>query len=142
MRRPILPAFAMLGFLALAACGGGTSASPSQASQPAGSVPASVGAESPSAPAAACEDAPSGAVAVTIQNNTFSPDPVTAKVGEAIAWTNQDSLPHTATLDDGDCGTETLNQGASGALVFGAAGEYAYHCEIHPDMRGRITITE
>ncbi len=138
MRRPTIPALAILGLLVLAACGG-TSASTAPASQPAATVPASA-ASSPSAPDAACADAPSGTVAVTIQNNTFSPDPVTATVGEAIAWTNQDGVPHTATLDDSDCGTENLANGASGALVFSVAGEYAYHCEIHPDMQGRITI--
>jgi plastocyanin len=130
-----------MGLLALAACGGGTAASPSQASQPAATVPASA-ASSASAPAAACADAPSGTVAVTIQNNTFSPDPVTAKVGEPIAWTNEDGVPHTATIDDSDCGTENLARGATGALVFSEAGAYTYHCAIHSDMLGRITITE
>jgi plastocyanin len=136
--RPIVSTLALLALLALAACGGaGTSAPASQppVSQPAASQPAG-------SPAAACADADSGTVAVSIADNTFSPDPVTTTVGQAIAWTNQDDVPHTATLDEGDCATETLNNAQSGALVFSAAGTYAYHCAIHPEMTGSITVTE
>jgi plastocyanin len=92
---------------------------------------------------AACADAPAGAAAavtVEIKDFSFAPDPVTAAVGDVIAWTNADSAPHTASLTDGSCGTEQLGQGATGALVFSAAGTYTYQCNVHPGQMSGFTI--
>jgi plastocyanin len=132
MRRYAILLIAGLALVAAAACGGG-SASPSQAasqpaSQPAGSA------------ATACEEVASGAVTVDIEGNAYSPDPVTAAVGEAIQWTNADAVPHTATLDEGDCGTDNIATGASLGLVFNEAGTYTYHCAVHPAMKGTIEV--
>ena len=79
-------------------------------------------------------------MSVGIENFAFAPADVTAAVGETITWTNSDSAPHTATLDDGACDTGNIAQNASAGLVFDAAGTYPYHCTIHPNMKGTITI--
>ena len=142
--------------LALAACGSGTSSSPAASVGPAtasapSAAPATAGAPStaPSAAggggSAACAAAAAGTaptVTVTMKNIAYSPAAVTAKVGDVIGWMNNDTTPHTATLDDNTCTTEIINVGASGALTFSAPGTYAYHCTIHPAiMKGTITIT-
>jgi len=67
---------------------------------------------------------------------------LTASVGDVVGWTNDDSAPHTVTMDDGACDTGQIAGGASGALVFNAAGTYAFHCEVHPDMAGTIEVSE
>jgi len=140
MRRlTLLPVLAAL--LTLAACSGGTS--PAPAGTTAASAPAPGGASAPaggaSAPAgggAACATAPAGstaAVTVTIKDFKFSPQPVQAKVGDVVAWTNQDgTTPHSATMDTAGCDTNTINGGATAMLVFSQAGTYTYHCSIHP----------
>jgi plastocyanin len=138
VQRLSLPAIAVLAVLVLVACTGGPAASASQPASPSSAASGPAGTPA----ATTCADAETGEVAVTIENNTFSPDPVTATVGQAIQWTNADAVPHTATLDDGDCGTDQLAQGATAALVFNVAGSYPYHCEVHPTMTGTITITE
>jgi plastocyanin len=128
-------AFLLVSSLALvAACGGGTSSPPGQSASQAGSPPASQPA------AAACEEVASGTVTVDIEGNAYSPDPVSAGVGEAIQWTNADAVPHTATLDEGDCGTDNIATGATLGLVFNEAGTYTYHCTVHPEMTGTIEI--
>jgi plastocyanin len=72
----------------------------------------------------------------------FSPTTIQAKVGDVITWTNNDTLPHTATLtDDPTCTTENLATGATGSLTFSAAGSYAFFCKIHSDMTGTIEVT-
>jgi plastocyanin len=72
----------------------------------------------------------------------FVPTTIQAKVGDVIAWTNTDSLPHTATFkDDPGCTTDTLSSGATGALTFSAPGSYAFFCKIHSDMTGTIEVT-
>ena len=148
MRRlTLLPVLAAL--LTLAACSGGTS--PAPAATTAASAPAGGGASAPaggaSAPAgggAACASAPAGstaAVTVTIKDFKFSPQPVQAKVGDVVAWTNQDgSTPHSATMDTAGCDTNTINGGATAMLVFSQAGTYTYHCSIHPTQMKDYTV--
>jgi len=138
-RRPIL-AFSLFALLALSACasGSGTAAPAATAPQPAASEPA---ASAPAAGGGGCTaSSEAGAVSVGIENFAFAPADVSAAVGETITWTNSDSAPHTATLDDGGCDTGNIAQNASAGLVFDAAGTYPYHCTIHPNMKGTITI--
>ena len=142
MRRLPVLAFALFALLALSACAsstGGTAAPAATAPSPApaGSAPASA----PAAGGGGCTTSSEpGAVTAGIENFTFDPADVTAAVGETITWTNADSAPHTVTLDDGACDTGNIAQNASAGLVFDAAGTYPYHCTIHPNMTGTITI--
>jgi plastocyanin len=80
-------------------------------------------------------------VDVGMDGRAFTTSTIAAKVGDVIAFTNSDSVPHTATLDDGSCTTENLGSGETGALTFTAAGTYPFHCKIHPDMTGTFEIT-
>jgi plastocyanin len=78
---------------------------------------------------------------VTINNYTFMPGTVTVHPGDSVTWSNQDSIPHTATAVDGtsfDSGT--IVPGASWSFTFKKAGAYKYHCAIHPDMQGEIDV--
>jgi len=149
MRRLSLILIGAATTIALAACGGGSTPSPSApasvpvSSAAAGSAPASAAAGS--AAAGACAVAPSSATATvnaTIKDFKFSPDPIQAKVGDVIAWTNNDTVGHTVTLDDNSCSTDTIAVGSSGLLTFTAPGTYTYHCKIHPtQMKGfKITV--
>src|SRR5439155_19226374 len=114
MRHPALPLLSSLVLGILAACGGGVTPAPLASSAPAPSVVVSAPASAPAAStagsspasAAACATAPAGATAtvnVAIKNFKFSPQPVEAKVGDIVAWKNDDSAPHSATMDDGSC---------------------------------------
>ena len=134
MRRlviPIVPLIVVAAF-AVAACGSSATASPAGGA----SAPA---ASSGGGGAAACATAAAGTAAtVTVEYKDFkpAPDPVTAKVGDVVGWTNGDSSPQTPTLDDGSCGTDNISTGATGLLVFNAPGTYTYHCKIHSSMKG------
>jgi plastocyanin len=159
MQRLLRSAAAIAMTLVLGACGTGATPSPVATTAPASAAaPATPAAPASAAPtsaapsetagassAAACAPAAAGATAtvkVTIKNFAFSPEPVTAKVGDVIGWTNSDGVSHTATLDDGSCTTDTITTGTTQALVFSAPGTYPYHCSIHPTlMMGKITIT-
>ena len=138
MRRLPILAFSLFALLALSACAsstGGTAGPVATAptAAPAGSAPAAGG--------GGCSVSSEAAtVTVNIQNFAFAPAEVTAAVGETIGWTNADSAPHTATTDDGGCDTGNIAQNATAGLVFDAAGTYPYHCNVHPNMTGTITI--
>jgi plastocyanin len=119
--------------LALAACGSSGSTSTPAASKPA-SAPASV--------AAICaESNVEGSVKVSIENFAFAPSAITAKVGDTITFTNGDTASHTATLDDDTCATGLITNTKSDGLTFTAAGTYPFHCSIHTDMKGTITVS-
>ena len=82
-----------------------------------------------------------GEVAGTIEGNAFAPNPVALTAGQTVTFTNQDSVSHTVTLDDGTCDTGQITGGASAGLTFSAAGSYPFHCTIHPSMTGTITVS-
>jgi plastocyanin len=137
MRRLPLSIVTTLCIAFLAACGGGATPAPSSGGAPAGAsspAGASAGAGASSA-AAACAAAPAGAAAtvnVSIKDFKFSPQPVQAKVGDVIAWKNDDTAPHSATMDSAGCDTDSINPGSAAMLVFTAPGTYTYHCKVHP----------
>ena len=148
MRRLANSLLVVLTTIAVAACGGGASPTPASStavtpSVVAGSPAGSSGAGASAGGAAACATAPAGSTAaatVTIRNFAYTPQPVRAKVGDVIAWKNDDSAPHSATMDDGSCDTDTIKAGATAMLVFTAAGTYTYHCEIHPGQMKDVTV--
>jgi plastocyanin len=151
MRRLAISLLVIFTTIAVAACGGGasptpassTAVTPSAAGSPAASVPAASAGSASAGSAAACATAPAGSTAaatVTIKGFAYSPQPVQAKVGDVIAWKNEDGAPHSATMDDNSCDTGTISSGASAMLVFTAAGTYTYHCKVHPTQMKDVTV--
>src|ERR687889_2430152 len=78
---------------------------------------------------------------VLIQNFRFKPAHITIKRGMRVRWINKDSAAHTATANNGrsfDSGR--LGKGQRYTHTFKSAGKKPYHCEIHTDMKGTITV--
>jgi plastocyanin len=78
---------------------------------------------------------------VVIKNFQFKPAKITIKRGTRVRWINRDSTAHTATANNGrsfDSGR--LRPGERYKHTFKSAGTKRYHCEIHPDMRGRVLV--
>lgn len=58
-----------------------------------------------------------------------------------MTWTNgQLDVQHTVTADGGSFGSGPLSTGSSFSHVFTRAGTYTYHCSIHTDMTGTVTV--
>lgn len=138
MRHRSLVTVAASAVLLLAACSGG-GATTAPVSEP--SAEASVAASAPAAGAACEVSSAAGEVTVAIADFAFSPTDITAAAGQTITFTNNDSAPHTATLDDDSCGTPNIAQGESNGLTFSTAGTYPFHCAVHPNMKGTITVS-
>ena len=79
---------------------------------------------------------------VLIKNFRFSPAKVTIKRGTRVVWINKDTAPHTATATNKPRSFDSgrLGQGERFSHTFRRVGKKPYYCEIHPDMRGRITV--
>ena len=100
---------------------------------------AACGSSSPSAPTVAAD--------VTISmvgdrgSQSFEPNPTTMRVGQTVAWKNNDSTTHNATQDASRFQTGTVNAGATSAPIsMSAAGTFTYHCTIHPGMVGTLVV--
>src|SRR5215217_4772261 len=77
---------------------------------------------------------------VSIQDYFFDPADVAVEPGSTITWTNNGDEPHTVTADDGSFDSGVLNPGDSYTVAFGGQGTVTYHCTIHPEMRGSVTV--
>jgi plastocyanin len=140
-RRPLVTLMAGA-ILILAACSSGDATSaPTAAASAAPTVEASTAASAPAGGAVCSESAAAGEVSVEVKDFAFNPASITATVGQTITFTNGDSAPHTATLDDGSCTTPNIASGSSDGLTFTAAGTYPFHCKVHPNMKGTITVS-
>jgi plastocyanin len=81
------------------------------------------------------------AVAATITISGFSfGRPITIVVGDTVRVTNDDPFNHTWTADDGSFGSGGLSTGESYDFTFEAPGVYPFHCSIHRDMTGSVTV--
>ena len=79
---------------------------------------------------------------VVIQNFSFKPAHITVKRGTRVTWINRDMTKHTATASNGAFDSGVLRPGQSYSHTFKTAGRTNnYHCEIHPFMRGSVTVT-
>jgi plastocyanin len=78
----------------------------------------------------------SGAAGLTISGNSFSAASVTA--GTPFTITNNDSVGHTVTADDGSFDVQVPANGTA-TLTIPTAGTFAIHCKIHSSMHGSIT---
>lgn len=81
---------------------------------------------------------------VTIRNFSFNPSDITVKNGTTVTWTNKDSVAHTVTETDNLNGPDsgTVNPGSSYSFTFSKTGTYHYHCAIHTQMLGTVTVTD
>ncbi|MGI8632832.1 MAG: cupredoxin domain-containing protein [Solirubrobacterales bacterium] len=83
----------------------------------------------------------SGEVEIDIADFEFKPPEVTVEAGTKVTWTNKDSANHTATADDKTVfDTGNLNQGDAKSATLDKAGTYGYICDIHPYMKGSVTV--
>jgi len=80
-------------------------------------------------------------VAKTVRIVDFAYKPSTLRIAEetTVSFSNRGRKTHTATLGR-SFNTGPIRPGKSAAFIFDDPGTYAYHCTIHPAMRGRIIV--
>ena len=112
----------------LAACSGASAAPATQDPAPAGS--------------------PSGdGVTVVAKDIQFTTPDVSARAGSAFTLTfdNQDGAPHNIAISDASGakvfkGDIVTSQKVDYAVPALAAGTYSFICEVHPEMKGTLTV--
>jgi plastocyanin len=105
------------------------------------------GSGSTTSPSPTPEAAPPGSTTVTmprgastLTTTAYSPNPVNVSVGTTISWLNSDTTTHTTSADGGAWNSGNVAPGSRFNFTFQSAGQFTYHCQIHPGMVGTIVV--
>ena len=96
----------------------------------------------PAAPAFAAsgDHGAKAAAAVPIFNASFAVPHVDVVAGDTVSWRNDSLRAHSVNADDGSFSSPRLNLSGTFDHRFDAPGTYAYHCQLHPSMRGDVGV--
>src|SRR3989338_7074227 len=75
---------------------------------------------------------PTAANSVEIKGFAFNPGAITVAKGTTVTWTNAPVDFDSGRMSKGDTFSQT----------FDTAGTYEYYCSIHPNMKGKVIVTE
>jgi plastocyanin len=76
---------------------------------------------------------------IVIDGVKYVPETLTVKRGDTVVWINKDPYPHTATAK-GAFDSGSIAAGASWRLKPRKAGDYAYICTLHPNMKATLKV--
>jgi plastocyanin len=115
-----------------------TLATPSPAASPSAQAAAS---PSPSAASGGGATKTVQVIADATNGGAYNPSSATASVGDTVKWDwVDDSAQHTVTSDDNKFDSGLQSKGQTFTFKFTAAGTYKYHCTVHPNMLGTLTV--
>ena len=77
--------------------------------------------------------------AVEIVSFAYKPATVRVAKGSSVRFANSSGVRHTATRA-GSFDTGRIGPGKSATIRFGQKGSFAYHCTIHPFMKGKVVV--
>ena len=80
-----------------------------------------------------------GGTTITIAGFAFDPSTITVSGPTEVTVTNEDSAPHTFTLDDGSV-DEAVDAGETVTVTVDVSASTGFHCNIHPQMTGQIEV--
>lgn len=83
-------------------------------------------------------------VEVTIHDYSFDPAMLRVRAGTTVRWVNREKRTSHSVLFTGEAGLESerLFPDETWQRRFEKPGVYAYTCGPHPEMQGRIEVTE
>jgi len=81
--------------------------------------------------------------AVSIRGFAFNAPDIKIKIGSTVTWTNDDNVTHTVNEIDGKTGPNSgnLSPGSTYKFNYNSTGTFHYHCNIHEDMLGTVTVS-
>lgn len=84
-----------------------------------------------------------GGNTIVIEGFAFHPDTLSAGAGEQVMFTitNNDSVTHSFTLDDGGVSKDVQGgQTIEVTVPFPTSGSAGFHCRFHPNMTGTLEV--
>jgi amicyanin len=85
---------------------------------------------------------PATAVAAEVRRAAyaFQTPSLTISAGQAVRWTNDDTVEHSVTFDGTEPGSPLILPTGTYVHRFDTPGTYLYHCTPHPFMKGVIVV--
>lgn len=82
-------------------------------------------------------------ITVFITNSTYSPNPLSVKMGQYVNFKNNDGIVHSATFDNGtyESGDIPAYSAHDVAVAMTTVGTTTFHCRLHGE-RGSIVVTQ
>jgi plastocyanin len=85
---------------------------------------------------------------IAVFDASYNPASFTVTAGDTVRWTNSSQSQHSVTSDSGafdshpQCGGggACLATGEAYERVFPTVGSFGYHCKVHPEMIGTVTV--
>lgn len=81
-------------------------------------------------------------VNVSIKEFMFGPKDLNVAVGTKVTWVNDDQIPHTVAETHKVFRSGALDTDESFSWVFNTPGEFEYFCALHPQMIGKIVVSQ
>ena len=75
-----------------------------------------------------------------IEDGYFEPTDAVVDPGTTLMWINRAQEQHTVTSDDGQFDSGVLEPGDTFLTTVEGSGTLTYHCTLHPEMTGSITV--
>jgi plastocyanin len=74
---------------------------------------------------------------------TYAPNELRVAAGTTVTFVNRGKEFHTITSDDeGRPFDVGIDSGKSATLAFAKVGSFAYHCGVHPQMKGVVRVCD
>ena len=77
---------------------------------------------------------------IEIRKFEYRPQELEVAPGDTVVWINYDLIPHTATAEDANWDSETIEAKKEWQIVVREGMSELYLCLFHPTMRGRLKI--
>jgi plastocyanin len=81
-------------------------------------------------------------VKVDIKEFMYGPKDLKVAVGTKVTWVNDDQIPHTVSETHKVFRSGALDTNDSFSYVFNTPGEFEYFCVLHPQMIGKIVVSQ
>jgi plastocyanin len=97
-------------------------------------------------------------VNISVLGGDFQPNNIQIKKGTKVTWVNDDNEAHAIKVEDNVKGSHSpiaseevnesvlsgpkLSKGKMYEFTFNATGKTYYHCPLHPNIRGKVTVIE
>src|SRR5690242_321561 len=85
-------------------------------------------------------NASAAAAEVVVDNFTFTPTPLSVKIGTTVTSVNHDDIPHSIVCPALKVHSHPLDTDDKFAHRFEQAGTYDYICGLHPHMHGQVVV--
>ena len=81
-------------------------------------------------------------IEIKIEDLKYKPAEIEVGAGDTVVWVNDDDTDHLVKAEDGSFNSGRIATGRSFEHKFDKTGKFVYRDDLHPRMKGTVTVTE